>query len=102
MQITAKLSGPLRKEIEGLVEGEITVELPEGTMISGAIEALGLAGKVRMLMLNGKAAMHDTELKDGDRLALLPPALAFNMYVATGFLAPEVREEIRNKLKEKG
>ncbi len=101
MQITAKLSGPLRKEIEGLQNGEISFQVPEGTMVTGAIEALGLTGKVRMLMLNGKAVLHDTELHDGDRLALLPPSLAFNMYVATGFLAPAVREDIRKKRGEK-
>jgi len=97
VQITVKLAGPLRKEVEGLVGGEKTLNLPEGTTVSQAIEALGLTGKVRMLMLNGRPLQQDGPVKDGDRLMLLPPSLAYNMYVATNFLAPSVREDIRKK-----
>lgn len=97
MQITVKLAGPLRKKVGGLTNGEKQLELAEGTTVSQAIAALGLAGQVRMLMLNGKALFKDQALQPGDRLMLLPHALAFNMYVATGFLAPEVREEISKK-----
>ncbi len=97
MRVTVKLAGPLRKEVEGLVDGEIVLELAQGTTVSQAIEALGLAGKVRMLMHNGKALKQDTALAEGDRLMLLPPSLAYNMYVATNFLAPSVREQIKKR-----
>ena len=95
MQITVKLAGPLRKKVSGLVNGEIQLELNPGTLVSQAIEELGLGGQVRMLILNGKALKKDKPLGDGDRLMLLPPALAFNMYVATGFLAPDAREQVK-------
>ncbi|MCB2192194.1 MAG: MoaD/ThiS family protein [Deltaproteobacteria bacterium] len=97
MRITVKLAGPLRKEVEDLVGGEKQLDLPEGATVSQAIEELGLTGKVRMLMLNGRPLQHDGSMTDGDRLMLLPPSLAYNMYVATNFLAPSVREEIRKK-----
>lgn len=95
MKVTVKLAGPLRKKVSGLVNGEIQLELEPGTRISQAIEKLGLAGQVRMLMLNGRAVKQDKPLEPGDRLMLLPPALAFNMYVATGFLAPDAREQVK-------
>ena len=97
VRITIKLAGPLRKEVEGLVGGEKLLELPEGATVAQAIEALGLTGKVRMLMLNGRPLQQDGPMSDGDRLMLLPPSLAYNMYVATNFLAPSVREDIRKK-----
>ena len=65
--------------------------------MSQAIEALGLGGKVRMLMLNGKALKEDAALAQGGRLMLLPPSLAYNMYVATSFLAPSVREQLKRE-----
>ena len=97
MRVTVKLAGPLRKEVQGLIDGEIILELAEGTKVSQAIDALGLTGKVRMLMHNGKALKQDTVLTEGDRLMLLPPSLAYNMYVATNFLAPSVREQIKKQ-----
>ena len=97
MLISFKLAGPLRKEVEGLNQGEISLELPEGTTVSAAVDALGIKGRVRMLLLNGRPQLEDKELTDGDRLFLMPPELAYNMYVATNFLSPMAREEIRKK-----
>ena len=97
MRITVKLAGPLRQEVQGLSGGEKVLELAEGATVSQAIETLGLGGKVRMLMLNGKALKEDAALAEGDRLMLLPPSLAYNMYVATSFLAPSVREQIKKQ-----
>jgi sulfur carrier protein ThiS len=97
MLISFKLAGPLRKEVEGLEQGEISLELPQGTTVSAAVDALGIKDRVRMLLLNGRPQLEDKELKDGDRLFLMPPELAYNMYVATNFLSPMAREEIRKK-----
>jgi sulfur carrier protein ThiS len=101
MLISIKLAGPLRKEVQGHDKGELGLELPEGTKVSGAVESLGIAERVRMLLLNGRPLLDDRELVEGDRLFLLPPELAYNMYVATGFLTPMVRDEIRKKRGEK-
>ncbi len=93
MKITLKLGGPLRKKVEGLVDGEIVLDLPDGAHITTAIEALGLKREdVKLVMHNHKAAPYDYELQDGDRLGLFPPQLAYNMYVALSFrseLKPE-------------
>ncbi len=36
-------------------------------------------------------------LAEGDRLMLPPPSLAYNMYVATNFLAPSVCEQLKKQ-----
>ena len=100
MDITYKLCGPLRKMVQGHQAGELVLDLPDGTTISQAVEAVGLKGEVRMLMLNGKAQLNDVALSPGDRLTLIPPQLAYNMYVATNFLSPMTRDEIRRKQKD--
>ncbi len=100
MRIIVKLAGPLRREVPDLKAGEKELELPEGTTISEAVESLGLGERVRMLLVNGRPQLEDRPLIEGDRLFLIPPQLAYNMYVATGFLAPKVREDIRRKRAE--
>ena len=100
MRIAIKLAGPLRKEVEGHQQGELDLELPDGTTVSGAVDYLGIRDRVRMLLLNGRPQLEDKELVDGDRLFLMPPELAYNMYVATNFLSPMAREEIRKKQGE--
>lgn len=99
MKVVVKLCGPLRKMVKGHEFGELTLDLDPGTGVSQAVESMGLTDEVRMLMLNGKAALEDRPLVEGDRLTLIPPQLAYNMYVATGFLAPKVRQDIREKQK---
>ena len=100
MKVTVKLIAFLRKLVEGHEYGALTLELSEGTTISQAVESLGITKEVRMLLLNGKACLDDKELVDGDHLTLIPPQMAYNMYVATNFLSPMVREEIRKKQGE--
>lgn len=100
MRISIKLAGPLRKDIEGHQQGELELDLPQGTTVSAAVEALGIKERVRMLLLNGMPQLEDRELEEGDRLFLMPPELAYNMYVATGFLSPMARDEIRRKRGE--
>jgi molybdopterin converting factor small subunit len=97
VRVTVKLIAFLRKMVEGHEYGLLTLELPEGTTVSQAVEGLGIAKEVRMLLLNGKACLDDKALKDGDHLTLIPPQMAYNMYVATNFLSPMVREDIRKK-----
>jgi hypothetical protein len=38
-----------------------------------------------MILVNGKGVGFDSVLNDGDRIALFPPEMAFNMYVALSF-----------------
>ena len=86
MIVTVKAGGPLRLRVEGLKEGQREVELEEGARISDVFGALKLGvGEVRVMMLNGRPVHSDVELKEGDRLALYPPELAFNKYVAINF-----------------
>jgi hypothetical protein len=50
------------------------------------IRILGLSpDQVKMIMVNGQGDRSDRVLRDGDRVALFPPEVAFNMYVALSF-----------------
>ena len=93
MLISIKLGGPLRKRISGHDRGELSLELEQDSKVSDALIKLGLDGDVvRVLMLNGRPIAEDKALKTGDRLALFPRELAFNVCTAISFFNPLVRE----------
>lgn len=48
-------------------------ELSEGTTIASVIESLGLPDQPRVVFVNSRHADEDSELHDGDRLAIFPP-----------------------------
>ena len=56
--------------------------------------------QARMLMLNHRRADLDTVVQPGDRLAVFPPALAFNMYVALSFAHKKSGQDGANPLPE--
>ncbi len=98
MNITIKAGGPLRKRLEGLKDGQKILELAPGAKVSDAFAALGLeVTEVRVMMLNGRPVHSDLELKEGDRLALYPPELAFNKYVAINFFNVLAKEGIQKQ-----
>ena len=66
--------------------GEMQLTIPEGERISRILERLKLdLEDVRVIMVGGRPITDDAALSEGDRLALFPPALAFNNYVAINF-----------------
>lgn len=86
MKVTVKVGGPLRKRVKGLVEGSRVLDLKSGARVTDAIAAMGLElDQVRVIMLGGRPVFKNVELKEGDRLAMFPPEMAFNMYVAINF-----------------
>jgi sulfur carrier protein ThiS len=101
VRITIMLGGSLRRKVAGHDRGEMSLDLASGARVSDALAALGLGGDVvRVLMLNGLPIQEDRELVEGDRLALFPRELAYNMYVATNFFNPLARPEIEKNLKK--
>jgi len=81
--VTVKLGGSLRNRAADPVQGVETLVLPDGARISDLFSPLKLApGEARIILHNGRPAGPDALLSDGDRVALFPPELAFNMYVA--------------------
>lgn len=51
-----------------------SMEIQEGQTVQGVIDALGLdREKVEAAFVNGRITPFSTVLKDGDRLALVPP-----------------------------
>ena len=84
--ITVKLSASLRERVPTHDHGLLSVEVGPQATVGELIHSLGLSlDQVRMIMVNGKGDGPDRVLRDGDRVALFPPEVAFNMYVALSF-----------------
>lgn len=70
MKITVKLFATLRENREK----EVLHDIDEGTTPKDIIEGLDIPIKdVAIIMVNGRRVDVETELKDGDVLALFPP-----------------------------
>ena len=87
MQITVKLHASLRPYGRSdSKDGLFLLETSKKTSIREVMRELGIPPeKVRMILLNGRGADSESVLSNGDRLALFPPEMAFNMYVAISF-----------------
>jgi sulfur carrier protein ThiS len=87
MRITVKLHASLRPYGKSdSKNGLFSVETSEKATVREVIRELGIPPeKVRMILLNGRGVDSESILSNGDRLALFPPEMAFNMYVAISF-----------------
>lgn len=87
MQVTVKLHASLRPYGRSeSYDGLFSLETKEKATVREVIRELGIRPeKVKMVILNGKGTNVDHVLNDGDRVALFPPEMAFNMYVAISF-----------------
>jgi molybdopterin converting factor small subunit len=87
MQITVKLHASLRPYGKSdSKDGLFSLETSEKATVREVIRELGMPPeKVRMILLNGRGVDSESILSNGDRIALFPPEMAFNMYVAISF-----------------
>jgi molybdopterin converting factor small subunit len=87
MQVTIKLNASLRQHGRCVSNnGILLLEMEENVTTREVVQKLGIPlEKVKMIILNGIGATLDSILNDGDRIALFPPEMAFNMYVALSF-----------------
>ena len=87
MQVTVKLHASLRPYGRSDANnGLFPLETAEKATVREVIRELGIPPeKVRMILLNGGGVDSDSILSNGDRIALFPPEMAFNMYVAISF-----------------
>jgi molybdopterin converting factor small subunit len=87
MQVTVKLHASLRPYGRSDPnDGLFPLETAEKATVREVIRELGIPPeKVRMILLNGRGVDFDSVLSNGDRIALFPPEMAFNMYVAISF-----------------
>ena len=87
MQVTVKLHASLRPYGRGdSKDGLFPLETVEKATVREVIRELGIPPeKVKMILLNGRGVDFDSILFNGDRIALFPPEMAFNMYVAISF-----------------
>ena len=84
--VTVLLGGSLRQLHPEARNGEIEVSIDGPLTIGEFLERTHVpTDQARMLMLNHRRAGLDTVVRPGDRLAVFPPSLAFNMYVALSF-----------------
>jgi hypothetical protein len=84
--VTLLLGGSLRQLHPEARNGEIEVPIDDPLTITEFLERTNVpTDQARMLMLNHKRADLDAVVRPGDRLAVFPPSLAFNMYVALSF-----------------
>lgn len=91
--ITVRLFASLREYAPGDSCGVIDMGIKEGSKIEDIISELDIPReRVKMIMLNGRASDSTTRVTGGDRVALFPPEVAFNLYVAMNF-----REDLRWK-----
>ena len=82
-EVTLFLGASLRKLRPEYASGEATVELGDAQTVADLLaKALIPVEQARVLLLNHKKAFLDAPVQAGDRLAVFPPELAFNMYVA--------------------
>jgi molybdopterin converting factor small subunit len=87
MQVTVKLHASLRPYGRSDSNDSLfALETAEKATVREVIRELGIPPeKVRMILLNGRGVNSDSILSNGDRIALFPPEMAFNMYVAISF-----------------
>jgi molybdopterin converting factor small subunit len=87
MQVTVKLHASLRPYGRSdSKDGLFPLETSEKATVREVIREMGIPlEKVRMILLNGRGVDFDSILSNGDRIALFPPEMAFNMYVAISF-----------------
>ena len=82
-EVTLFLGASLRKLRPEFASGETAVDLGDATNVAELLTRSGIpVDRARVLLLNHKKAYLDSPIKTGDRLAVFPPELAFNMYVA--------------------
>ncbi|HEY6007107.1 MAG TPA: hypothetical protein VIU40_02215 [Geobacteraceae bacterium] len=76
------LGGDLRHH-PGACAGEIAATLETPVAARVLLDRLGIAPeRARILLLNHRRAGLDSVVHPGDRLAVFPPGLAFNLFVA--------------------
>ncbi len=87
MQVTVKLHASLRPYGKSdSSNGLFPLKTTEKATVLEVIRQLGIPPeKVRMILLNGRGVDSSSILSNGDRVALFPPEMAFNMYVALSF-----------------
>lgn len=75
MSLLVKLSTTLRGQVPGYdPSAGLDLEFVPGERVGGLIRRLGLApGRIKIIMVNGRAAALEQELGDGDRVGLFPP-----------------------------
>jgi hypothetical protein len=76
------LGGSLRHH-PGAQCGELDVDLAETVTVREFLSLAGVAvEQARIVFVNHKKAFLNSRVSPGDRVAVFPPELAFNLYVA--------------------
>ncbi len=85
MRVTVLLGGSLRHEASEAKQ-QFPLELSPDSRVQDLLTLVGLpVERVKMIMVNGRGGTLSTVVRDGDRVAIFPPELAFNTFVSLGF-----------------
>jgi len=86
MVVNVKLIASLRNDVPSHDHGLVHLAAADGATVEDLLESLGLPPeRIKMVMINGRGGTLTTPVRDGDRVGLFPPEVAFNMYVALSF-----------------
>ncbi len=83
--ITLILGASLRHRVTGAARGPVELELSETLPVRDLLARIDISeSEARIVLINHKKAGLGTSVRPGDRVAIFPPELAFNLYVASG------------------
>ena len=92
-QVTLLLGASLRHLFPDSRSGEVSIGVDGPLAVREVLQVAGIQPtRARIVLLNHKKAYLDTVVRPGDRLAVFPPELAFNMYVALELAHNEATE----------
>ncbi len=83
--ITLILGASLRHRVPGAARGPVALELAEPLSVRDLLARIDIReSEARLVLINHRKAGLGTPVRPGDRVAIFPPELAFNLYVASG------------------
>jgi len=73
MRVEVRLYSTLRR-YGSPDQSPLTLDLPRGSKVSQVLDMLAIPfGEEKVILVNGRPALMDTPLHEGDRLVLFPP-----------------------------
>lgn len=73
MQVHVKLYSRFREALPGEARGRATIDMPQGTTLDHLLDHLGIAGRIKLITVNGRAeADRGRVLQDGDAVHIFP------------------------------
>jgi molybdopterin converting factor small subunit len=73
MQVHIKLFSRFREALPREARGRATIDLPQGATVNHLLDHLGIAGRIKLITINGRAESdRERILHDGDAVHIFP------------------------------